>query len=476
MNAHSLATSRILGAVPAAVAVLWVGCASSTPSSGAHAVESQTAAPRNAYPSCVTSSIDNGSRFEDPDYFGLMVGDALARATPERLFERMKAAAAQGETYKALYLSRLLTAASPELSGGWANRAALAGSLGLSREQAAAASNAGKPVGEQVAVPPSFVPGVPIAHRPASLGDWAAAMSLLADDTAVREGGATLVAVRDDVSGLQTVNDGESRYAVSKPMTLDDLLPNSFVLLAPHAMSEHNTDGGKMALSIFMAAMGGVSAAYGNSANSAALSESAGRLAGESTVVASHWKGGSFTARTFPDGTVKNIAEKPKPAGEYQAIGVPQPLVWASGGSLRPTAMMALVGSGGDPAKIRTRRYEGSPAGVAKEQKIPSLLYPRLASLCRGSRSDCTIPVSLTELMLQRADVDALVTDPAAASRLGAAAYDFGEWNQLYTSGEPITLETATMKQSLVGYDRRGACYEVSSAPDHWFGPATPGR
>jgi hypothetical protein len=105
------------------------------------------------------------------------------------------------------------------------------------------------------------------------------------------------------VSGLQTVNDGESRYAVSKPMTLDDLLPNSFVLLAPHAMSEHNTDGGKMALSIFMAAMGGVSAAYGNSANSAALSESAGRLAGESTVVASHWKGGSFTARTFPDGT-----------------------------------------------------------------------------------------------------------------------------------------------------------------------------
>lgn len=477
---------RIAAASSCVVAAsLWVGCASSTPgsaSAGGAAIrgsEPPGAAARAAYPACVVASVEKGSRFDDADYFDLMAGAGVAAAPPERLFERMKAAADRGETYKALYLARLLTASSPGLSGGWANRAALAGSLGLSGEQAAAATNAGKAIGEQVAVPASFVPGVAIAHRPASLPDWAAAMSLLADDSALRDGGAALLAVRDDVSGLRTVADGDSRYAVGKPIAIDDLLPNSFVLLNAKAMSQHNTDGGKLALSIFMAAMGGMSAAYGNTANSAALSESAGRLAGESTVVASHWKGGSFTARTYPGGQVKNAADKPKPSGEYQATGLPQPLVWASGGSLRPTAMMALVESDGEAAKIRTRRYDRTPAGASKEMKIPSLLYPRLASLCHsnGGRDDCTVPVSLMELMLQRADVDALVADRAVASRVGAAGFDFDDWSRLYASGEPITLETATASRGvLVGYDRHGACYEVSSAPDHWFAPATQGR
>jgi hypothetical protein len=425
----------------------------------------------------VVSSIEGASRFNDPEYFQLMAGAGVSAASAAALVDRLTAAVERHEDYKALYFARLLTVKSPDDASAWETRAVIAGRLGFLAEQSAAASNEGKPEGQHAVIPSQIVPGNSLAH-PVSLEDWAAAMNLLADDTAFRAGALSLVAVRDDASGLQTVQDGDKQYSVSNPVSLEDLLPHSFVLVQARAMSEHNVDGGKVALSIFMAALGGVNAAYGNSGAAATLGDSASQLAGESTNVANHWKGGSFTSRTFTTDGAKDTKDKPKPTGDYHAVGSPVPLVWASGGSLRPTTAMALVNDDGSPAKIKTIRFDASPEGVAKETKIPTLLYPRLAALCHtGDDHDgCTVPVTAMELMLDPADVAAF-TDPSTAARLIDESLGFDSWNELYVSKANLSFDSTMISGSaLVGYDQKGACYEVGEAPDHWFAAAAPTR
>src|SRR5688572_3823910 len=139
-------------------------------------------------------------RFRDAAYARLFAGDGLRSSDPQTIFQRMMAAAKQGETHKALYLARLFTAAKPDLAAGWTNRAQLADSLGFDAEAAASRANASD--GANRPIPPTALPGA-MKTRPASLADWAAALALVADDVAVKEGPHALVAVRDDLSGVE---------------------------------------------------------------------------------------------------------------------------------------------------------------------------------------------------------------------------------------------------------------------------------
>ena len=124
-------------------------------------------------------------RFRDEGYSRLMAGDALRVADVKALFERMTAASRNGEIYKALYFARLFTHAKPELAAGWSNRAELAATVGVAQE--AAASHANAQAGGHLSVPPAALPGA-IKVRPSTLADWAAALALVSDDVAAKEG------------------------------------------------------------------------------------------------------------------------------------------------------------------------------------------------------------------------------------------------------------------------------------------------
>src|SRR5262245_49647400 len=272
---------------------LSTGCAST--GSDAAAAESRTAsaaaaaapAPAPKLPTCYLSNVSKADRFADADYSSWMLGDGIRQADPEKLYARMKSAADSKEQYKALYFSRLITDAAPDLPGAWTNRAAFAEALGLLVEANLSKANA-LPGASRVAVPGGMLPGIVLSHRPVTLSDWAAAMSLMADDTSAREGFA-VVAVRDDVTGIEEVQ-GENPQVTGKPISLDDLLANAFVLRNADPMKEHNTRGGMLALGIAMAALGGMSAGLGDAATAATASAAATNAIADSSQVMSHWK------------------------------------------------------------------------------------------------------------------------------------------------------------------------------------------
>ena len=255
---------------------LSTGCASSGPDTAApKASQASTASagpvtagpPPPPHPASDPGKVNKADRLADADYSTWMLGNGLRQAPPEKLFERMKAAADSKEQYKALYFSRLITDAAPNLSGAWTNRAAFADALGLGGEANLSRANSDSG-NSRVIVHGGMLPGTTLSHRPTTLSDWAAAMSLLADDTAAREGSA-VVAVRDDVTGVEEVQ-GENPQVNGRPISLDDLLANAFVLKNADPMKEHNTRGGMLALGIAMAALGGVSAGLGDAASAAA--------------------------------------------------------------------------------------------------------------------------------------------------------------------------------------------------------------
>ncbi len=422
-----------------------------------------------------------------------MLGDGIRSAPPRALFERMKAAADEGENYKALYLARVLTDVAPELAGAWSNRATLAGSLGLTGEQAAAQQHADQP-SAKVVVPAEFLPGRTLPARPVSLPDLAGAMTLLADDMRAREGIGVVAAVKDDVSGayVRTIHydawDDESlghrdahdeSFAAAMPPRLIDILPNAFVLHDVHAMAEHDRNGGAFAGALLLGALAGASAGMGDSSSSSSASAASDALMRESGKVVSRLKGGSFSARTFPGGTAKDAVEIPSPAGEREAIDLPAPVLWLSGGSQRPTVTMRLVNAGGGPAKAYLRRFGGSAPTKQEVMRSPDLKFPRVAKLCDTrfvsgfwTTTNCSEPLSLMELMLRGDDIMELAKGDA-----GIRPPSLGGWDYLYQSAASrlvISAEDSYWSDSreYVGFDTAGNCYAFNPAPEELLAPA----
>lgn len=483
------ATTSTAGAflVAAGLTFLLFGCASSGQKSGTTTAQETTPAPvettgaATPWPAC-GSQAAGLQRFDDPQYRALMLGAGLRTVPPPVLFSRMKAAAEKGENYKALYLARVLTSVAPDNAAAWTNRAALAGALGLTGEQAAAQQLADNPAGK-ASVPAEFLPGRTNMARPVSLADWAGAMNLLADDVRAHEGRGTVIAIKDDLSGTYTrtvkTEDGVTSWAEAKPAALGDILPNVFVLRNAHAMSPHNIKGGLFALALFQAAVSGYAGGLGNTAAATEGAASARDLGAESTKVVSHLKGGSFSARTYPNGKAKDISQKPRPTGEQDAVGLPEPVLWLSGGSMTSTVRMRLVDSGGGLAKspsfTRLGEADQQVQRSSKVARLPDLDFPRVEALCEQVLTDgqwqetnCTDRVALMELMLREDDIKEMAGQEMSNLR---PLLDAKEDLYLTDSARIVFLDGNSMSAEFVGFDQAGSCYALSRAPKQWLAP-----
>jgi hypothetical protein len=359
-----------------------------------------------------------GDRFRNPEYFSLFLLDGIRTADPKSVYNRQKAAVEANETYKAMFFARIFTDLKPELSAAWSNRGALAATLGLKDEAAACQANAEHPT-QRMAVPKSILPHYGVSVRPSSLSDWAAALQLMSDGLQAREGDHTLLAVRDDVSGINVASPAEVEaanktsaevelprvgpWATAKPVGLEHVLPNAFSLRSAEPMSHKTVNKGGMFAAMLMGGLAGLSK---DPAASAQVSQAAGELAGRATQVSSEYQGGAYTFATYDDGkeSVANLA--PKPTGETQTVGSPFPILWAAGqtGSASYLAQLAQK----DKSWVQVWAPAGPKEVKAKAMKLPDKLYmPKLMTLCTGYET-CTPPLSLNELLFTKEDVAAL--------------------------------------------------------------------
>lgn len=332
-----------------------------------------------AFPEAFVRKVDGAQRFQNPAYFSLMAGSGIQSQDVKVLYARLQAAVAANERYKALYLARVFTSIKPDVAAAWSNRAALASALGLSDEASVCQANA-KDVQHLATVPPSVLPGAGLTVKPASLADWASAMALLSDDTAAKERHASLVAVKDSVSGIHQATDEEIQertrsykedgltppgpWARPEAIRLQHILPNAFSLGTEEPMHYKSMSAGGMFGAMLMAGMAGMQQNY-NPQLAQQAQEMSQEMAGRAGEVPSHYKGGSYTKITYVGGKAVSSLDHPQPSGEFETVGLPVPLLWASGGTREPI----YAGSWKGTEKARGRHYtaeelERTPARV----------------------------------------------------------------------------------------------------------------
>jgi len=404
-------------------------------------------------------------RFRDERYLRLLAADGLRTADPQAVVERMRAAATRGELYKGLYLSRVFTAAKPELPAGWTNRARLAASLGFDAEAAASQRNAEAP--GSAAVPAAALPGK-LKVRPATLSDWAAALALVADDVAATEGAHAIVAVRDDLSGLTPASDDDvaqekrGPWATAKPVQVEHVLTNLFVLRQATPMDKKSMKGGLFALGAVALGASTFATTVGATEAAAAFTEMYGEAMSGAFEVPSELKDGSFVSVTFAGNTAKAVENKPRTAGKYEAVGTPLPILWASGGSMNPA--LQAQWKNGDESKSQAIRLDAKTTKRDwKKQQVPALAYPRVAQVCINARL-CSPHVTVFELMLTAEDVAVL------APGLQSAVPDTSKFAAMYAANQPLSVIAAG--DSLVGVDPAGVVYVTRLRPTEWLTPA----
>jgi hypothetical protein len=450
---------------------------------------------QSAYPETFVRTITDGQRFQDPGYFGLMAANGIQSVDQRALFSRLQAAVAANERYKALYFARVLTNVKPEIAAGWNNRASLASALGLADEATASQANAKDPA-HAGPVPLGLLPGSGLSAKPVSLGDWAAAMALLSDGIAAREGPKALMAVKDSVSGIHNATQREiadeaaeaREYGVSpsgpwarpEAVKLQDVLPNAFSLRTGEPMQSRNVDG----LGMTFALLGAGLAGFQMNINAAAAEQTlkaSNLIAGQATSVPSHYKGGVYTTVSYTQGKDVVTTNHPQPSGEYDVVGLPVPLWWASGGSLTP-AIKAQWKSTDTvvTARITAADLKSGHSIRAKELRLPEGLYfPKLITLCEGrvDREGCSRPATLMELMLTNGDVQAIA--PGATANFVEQSF----LERAYLQDRLILVSANSDRynekgsRSLAGYDKDGVLYCPSVAvsginPTAWLLPA----
>jgi hypothetical protein len=414
------------------------------------------------YPVTVFKASPELDRFADPAYYRMLAADGLRSSDPKAVYERMVAAARAREGYKALYLSRIFTELEPANQTGWTNRAQLASALGFEAEAAAARANAS--IGTAARLSGGALPGV-FQVRPETLADWAAAVALAADDTFAREGRQMVLAVRDDLSGVQVPATEEVQrqargpWVTAKPVQLHDVLSNVFAMPSATPMDKKSMKGGMFALGIVTMAGSAYSQFSGVAESAATLSELSGNAMAKAFEVASDFKDGSFVSVTYVNGTPRSTTLKPKTAGKHEAIGTPVPMLWASGPSLSP-AVQALW-SNGDTSKSEAIRIDGKTTKQEwKKYELKPLMYPKVQQLC-DRRDRCSSRLTILEVMLSADDLRALA--PATASRLP----NISTWSSQYGLGDHLTVAAAGERYT--GFDASGVTYVTRQRPTEWL-------
>jgi hypothetical protein len=401
-------------------------------------------------------------RFRDPAYFRALAGDAIRTSDAKVLFQRITAATQSGEAYKALYFARVFTELQPANRVGWMNRATLAANLGFDVEAAAA-----KAVGES-GIPRTLagaaLPGL-LKVRPSTLHDWAAALALMADDTAAREGRPVLLAVRDDLSGVTVATAEEIEtaargpWATANPVQMEDVLTNVFVLSQARPMDRKSMNGGAFALGALALAGSAYSSSVGAADSATTLAGLYGTAMANAYEVPSEFKGGEFLARTYDTGAPREMKISPKTSGKLEAVGTPLPLLWGSGPSLAPT--ITATWRNGDSDKSEAIRIDAKTKKQEwKKHRIPALTYPKLQQIC-GQGAACSPKLMLLEVMLSAEDLRVLA--PGTESLLP----DLSVWRLRYASNQPLSVAKAG--EQFIGYDDSGVVYITKHRPTEWL-------
>jgi hypothetical protein len=432
--------------------------------------EDKASAPGATLPESFLRAFPEYDRFRDAAYLQLVAGDGIRGADPSAIFQRMAAAAERGHIYKALYFARLFTTVKPDLGAGWSNRAKLAAALGFEAEASASRTNAAG--GGNQPVPPSALPGL-LTVRPATLTDWAAAMALVADDVSAKEGQHALVAVRDDLSGVQIAAAEDIQraqrgpWAAAKPVQIDHVLTNLFVMPRATPMDKKSMKGGLFALGAVALAGSTFASTVGAGEAAAAFSEMYGDAMGRAFELPSELKGGTFTAVTYTSGAAAKTDAKPRTAGKYEAVGTPVPMLWASGSSM--SAVQRAHWRSGDSSKSEAMRIDAKTKKQEwKKHEVPALMYPRVQQLCSGANR-CSPRLAILELVLTRDDVAAL-----SAGR-EAGLPDVTQWQRLYDARQPLSVVAAG--ETFAGFDQAGVIYVTRHRPTEWLtAAASPSR
>jgi hypothetical protein len=75
--------------------------------------------PANGFAPAYTKVVKGAERFENANYFTLMAADGIHNVDPKVLYERLQAAVAANERYKALYMARIFTDVRPDDAAAW---------------------------------------------------------------------------------------------------------------------------------------------------------------------------------------------------------------------------------------------------------------------------------------------------------------------------------------------------------------------
>jgi len=424
-----------------------------------------TAPAPATFPATFLKTSTDLQRFADPAYFKMLAADGLRTADPKALYQRIAAATKAGESYKALYLSRIFTDLQPDNATGWTNRARLAASLGFDAEAAAAQANADAGAGRPViggALPGAF------KVRPTTLADWAAALAMAADDVTTREGRTVVVSVKDDLSGVKVPSNeemhrlGDGPWATAQPVQIEDVLPNLFAMPEATPMDHKSMKGGLFALGALAMAASAYSSSIGAYDAATQYSELYGNAMGKAFEVPSEFKGGTFTATTYVNGRARTTKLVPKTSGKREAIGTPVPLLWASGPSLNSTLL--AIWRNGDTDKTEAIKIDAKTKKQEwKKHAVPSLFYPRMQKFC--GQGQCSSNLTLHEVMLSREDLQTLA--PGTESALpGLAA-----WTSRYSSRQPMSVVAAG--DLFAGFDAAGVVYVTRHRPTEWLISAT---
>jgi hypothetical protein len=425
------------------------------------------------YPDALHVAYPDIARFRDAAYFGVLAEGGLSHVDPRALHGRIAAASEAGEGYKALYLARLFTDLQPDNAAGWSNRARLAAAVGFAGEAAAAQANAQS--GTSAPVSGNALPGA-IATKPASLHDWAAALALLADDVAAREGRPVIVSVKDDLSGIQVASqediqrENRGPWATAKPVRAEDVLPNLFVLSQAQPMDHKSMKGSMFALGALALAGSGYASTVGAAEAATTFAGLYGNAMARAFEVPSDYKGGKYTAVTYAEAAPKRVELTPKTSGKSEAVGTPLPLLWASGPS-RSQALPAVWANGDSDKSEAIRMDRAAKTREWKKYIVPPLRYPRLQQLCAGV-GRCSPHLTVLEVMLTADDLKVLA--PGTDSGLP----DLSAFASEYASGTQLTVVAAG--DQFAGYDAAGVVYITKQRPTEWLtsapAPASSGK
>jgi hypothetical protein len=463
---------RMLKAQPLIVVVLLLAALSSYAKP-----KVKTQVPDSSFPTTLLQTVEGAQRFQNPDYFGLLASGGIKSVDSKALFARSQAAVRANESYKALYFARLFTEAHPEIAAGWNNRAALAKAIGLTEEAAGSDANA-KNVAHPVKVPLGILPGNGLKTKPTSLADWAAAMALLSDGLAEKEGKGALVAIKDSVSGIHQATAEEiaeqnqdakdagvspsGAWATPEPIKVEHVLGNVFSLRSADPMHFKSTNTGGMFAAMLM---GGLAGMQQNPVARDQISDEAAEMAGRASQVPSHYAGGSYTIATYPDGKEAATVQHPQPSGEDETVGLPVPLLWASGGSTTAFYSGRWIAANQKPYVKRITASDVGKDVRARRTNVPNdLRFPKFMTLCTGT-ANCSNPLTLMELLLTHEDIEAFA--PALAASFDESA----NLRNAYKS-DKLVVRTAYAGGRMAAIDKDGTLYLLSPEPTNWLVPS----